>query len=66
MREKPCFLNDIANTAPKLNRIPFDGWPLANDDLAARGNEHPIDEPKQGSLAAAAATEEHQGLPGIN
>jgi hypothetical protein len=46
MREKPCFLNDIANTAPKLNGIPFDSWPLTNDDLAASGNDHPIDEPE--------------------
>ena len=66
MREKPCFLNDIANTAAKLNGIPLGGRAVANDDLAARGNEHPIDEPKQGSFAAATSAEEHQGLAGIN
>ena len=66
MREKPCLLNNIADAAAELDGIPLDGGAVAHNDLAISGNEQPIDELEQGGFATAAATEEDQGLAGID
>src|SRR5258705_5427623 len=66
MREKPCLLNNIADAAAKLDGLPFGGRALANNNLTGGGDEQTIDELEQGGFAAAAATEEHQGLAGID
>ncbi len=66
MREKPCLLNNIADAPPELDGLPLGSRSLTDNDLACSGNEHTIDELEQGSFAATAATEEHQGLAGID
>src|SRR5258708_1876696 len=66
MREKPCLLNNIADAAAELDGLPFGSRPLTDNNLARGGNEHTIDELEQGSCAATAAAEEHQGLAGID
>src|SRR5712672_2808699 len=66
MGEKPCLLNNIADTAAEPDGLPLGSPPLADNYLAGGGNEHTINELEQGSFAATAATEEHQGLTGID
>ena len=64
MREKPRFLNNIADPAAEANRVPFRGGTSMDGDLAAGGDQKAIDELEEGGLATSAATEENESLAG--
>lgn len=66
MRKEAGFLNDVADTAAKMNGIRFGGGTAFNEDVPLRRGEHAIDEFEEGGFAAAAAAEENEGFAARN
>lgn len=66
MGEKSGFLNNISNTSAKVNGIPLGGGAALHRDLPIGWQQQAIDQPQEGSLAAATAAEKNQRLAGRN
>jgi hypothetical protein len=62
MGEETRILNDVANATAEANEIPIAGRAFLDKNFARRGVKHPIDQLKEGGLAAAAAAEKNEGL----
>ena len=63
MWEQASFLNDVADPATESDGIAFGGRAAFDEHLPLRRDEHAVDEFKERGFAAAAASQENQGLP---
>jgi len=62
MRKQPRILNDVADAAAQANKVPPARCPALDKNFPFRGKQHPVHQPEEGGLAAAAAPKKYHGL----
>jgi hypothetical protein len=62
MRKEADFLDDVADPAAELDRIPLDRRSIVDEHGAVGRIEQPVDELERRRLSRAAAPEQHQRL----